>query len=159
MRLIAWLSHIVVMSSGTTPPHLVLDNLPVDYTNPYGRLMRTRALLVPAATLTYSKPDRARETLRFDTDEPLGAIGSQSFSDFVRGLTIGERNDRFKGFVTGEIEFHGNLPPLVRSALDGSIHHELKDGLAVVRCTEINFQKRLGYFMGNAMETVPPWWT
>lgn len=157
MQIMNWLSHIIVF--GGDVPHLILDNLPIDYVNPYGHSTQRKALLIPADTMTSVRPNERRDVITTNTSEPLGIIGSEAFSDFVRNLATVETNDRYKGFVTGDIEFHTTLPSDAKRCIDGSCYHYLKHGLAVVRCTKIEFSKRLGYFMGNRIETVPPWWS
>ena len=104
MQLTNWISHIIVF--GGQIPYLILDNLPFDYVNPYGHSTERRALLIPVSDMLFSNSHVGPAERKVDTNDPLGIVGSVAFSDFVRNLTSTETNDRYRGLVTGNIEFH-----------------------------------------------------
>lgn len=159
MQLVNWLAHIIVFGGKT--PYLMLDNLPFNYMNPYGHSMERKAFLLPAPSIALIRSGEAAIVqISADARGPWEeGGGNQPFADFVRSVIApNETNDRYRGMVSGSIEFHSPSSPGARSWVRDTYYHYLQDGFVVIRCCEIQFLKRLGYFQGNRDETVPPWY-
>lgn len=159
MQLVNWFAHIIVF--GRDRPHLFMENLPITYRDLYGQPMDPVALLLPAPSIALSRPGADEEIqLSAETQSPWDdGSCDQPFARFVRSIiTPGEVNDRYQGWVSGEIEFHCPGTPEVRRWLRSCHYPPLHTGFAAVRCQRIKLVKRLGYFRGNRDVSVPPWY-
>lgn len=159
MQLVNWLSHIIVFGGAT--PHLFLVNLPFAYLNPYGHPMGREALLLPAPSIALSKPGEAEQIqITAEAQNPWETgSGAQPFAGFLRSIIAPRSvNDRYRGVVSGNIEFHCPASPEIGHWFRNTYYNRFERGFVAVRCTKIELVKQLGYFQGNGQESVSPWY-